>query len=425
MALVEQGQCKINSLNKQGLGVGQTEKGKVLLPYTLPGEVVSFDRHAYRSASNCVLKEIIEPSKERATPPCPYFGACGGCLLQHLNVKDYYDFKYDGLKNMLFSEGIEAVIHPVITIPAGERRRANLEAIKKEDQIYLGFHRFHSKQIINIDACLALLPRLSHLLVPIKEVLHKILDNREKAHIFLTEASNGTDITITIQERATLTQAHRAYLEEFALKHSITRLIFRYRKRIDTIREIAKPHILFDGIEVEIDANSFLQSSFKSDEVLGNLVMKYFTNENLKGEHIVDLFCGRGTYTLPLSKYYNVDGFESDQPALTALENAAKKANRPISVTKQDLFESPVKTGELNKYNAAVINPPRAGGQAQIDQLKSSIVEKICYISCNPETFARDAKILLSGGYELVEITPVDQFYWSPHLEVVGFFKRN
>jgi 23S rRNA (uracil1939-C5)-methyltransferase len=427
MAITEHGKCKILSLNNQGLGVAQTDLGTALLPYTIPGEIVEFERHQYRRESNCVLKAIIEPSTARVQPVCKYFGVCGGCLLQHLNDENYYQFKYEAINQALKTVHIQTNINPIITIQAGMRRRANLEAIKKNDQIFLGFHRFRSHQIINIDECPALLPKLSNLLAPLKSALAQILENRQKAQIFLTEASNGTDITLTIQEQSLLNDQQRLILSDFATDHAITRFIFRYRKLLDIIQEIAQPYIIFDDIAVKIDAYGFLQSNFLSDKILADLVLDFFMPANCQKQDIavVDLFCGRGTYTIPLARHFKVDGFESDHAAISALGEAILNTDRQINLVKRDLFSLPLTAQELSSYNAVVINPPRAGAETQCHQLKTSTIDKICYISCNPETFARDAQILCSGNYQLNEVTPVDQFYWSPHLEVVGFFQRN
>ncbi len=424
MTIIEEGLCKIQSINDEGLGVGKTSLGSVELPYSLPGELVSFERHKYRRATNCVLKEIVEYSEHRTKPPCKYFGACGGCLLQHMDGPTYYDFKYNVILKSLTQNNITTKINPIITVPPSNRRRANLEAIKKDGQVFLGFHRFHSHQIINIDSCLALIPELSNLLMPFKEALNKILDNRQKAQIFVTKAYNGIDFTITIQEQKILSAYQREILSSFAEDHNITRFTFRHRRSVDIIREIAKPFVLFDNIEVEIDAYCFLQSSSLSDDILSKLVLNFF-KENADNARIADLFCGRGTYSLPLSGYFKVDGFESDKLAVAALLTAAQRAGREINLELRDLFNAPLTKLELDNYSYLVVNPPRAGAENQCHNLAQANIKKICYVSCNPKTFARDAKILMSGNYELTGVTPVNQFYWSPHLEIVGFFKGN
>jgi len=453
MTIIEEGECRIQYLNHKGIGIGATPLGEVALPYTMEGELVRFERHSYRGKANCILKEIIEASPERQKPDCQYFGACGGCLLQHLPTNTYNALKYNSVLDALSSQNVETIINPIITVPPSNRRRANLEVLKKNDQIYLGFHRFRSHQIINIDQCPALLPQLSNLIVPIKQVFDQILEHRQKAQIFITNCDNGVDITITIQEQTTLKPEQRKILSEFAKKYEITRLLFRYRKSLDIIQEIAQPYITFGDIPVEIDAYSFLQSSSLSDQILQDLILKYLVNNNahhpklspekrgalgkfneatpslldqaLSDAHVVDLFCGRGTYTIPLSKYFKVDGFEFDQPSLDAISRAILNKNRPIKLEKRDLFTIPLSSAELNQYNFCTINPPRAGAKAQCLELAKSNIAKIVYVSCNSQSFALDAKILCEASYKLVEVTLLDQFYWSPHIELIGFFQSN
>jgi 23S rRNA (uracil1939-C5)-methyltransferase len=422
MALVEEGECKIVKLSSQGLGVGKTEQGAVELPYVLPGDTASFERHAYRGKSNTILRGVKEGEAARVTPPCKYFGKCGGCLLQHLTIQDYTMFKLEIAKSALSSRNLLTNLAPLITIQSGNRRRANMEAIKKSGEIFFGFHRFHSHQIINIDECIALAPDLSNIILPFKIILCEIMEDKQKLQMFITHASNGIDISIEIQNHVSLNPQQREKLLDFAQKYNITRLSFRYRKTLDVIYEQAKPYILFDNIPVEVDAYCFLQSSHESDKILSDLVLNYL--KPTKNSYGVDLFCGRGTYTLPLSQHVKMDGFESDKKALAALGKASQENKREISLHMKDLFMNPVSREELAKYDLCVINPPRAGAEAQSHELAKSKIERICYISCNPETFARDAEILIAGGYVLKEVTPVDQFYWSPHLEVVGYFVR-
>lgn len=422
--IVERAHCKITALNRDGLGVGYTEQGTVTLPYTLPGEGVAFERHKYRHQSNCILTEITEPSPMRATPPCPYFGTCGGCLLQHLNPATYRNFKINLITQALSAQQIYTTINDLIIVPNGHRRRGSFEVVKKNNQIFLGFRRFGSHQIINIDACLVLEPTLSSLLIPLKTMLFQVLESNQKVNIFLLAAANGIDM---IMERrgdcSSLTSDQESLLIAFAKDHGIIRLSIKEDGRFKTILETEKPYVTFEGDHVAAQAGDFLQASALSDQILTDLVLKYMGSIEPSSLGI-DLFCGRGTFTLPLSKQCKMEGADSDHKALQGLDEAAEKNNRPITVAPRNLYQQPLLSQELSKYAFAVMNPPRAGAQAQVQQLASSAIPKVCYVSCNPETFARDARLLEQGGYILKNVTPVDQFYWTPHLEVVGFFER-
>lgn len=426
MALIEQGVCKIEKLNISGLGEGKTEQGPVRLPYVLPGDVAEFERHSYRGKTDTILKRIIEANASRKDAVCEYFGACGGCLLQHMHDEEYAKFKLRMIEEPLAREKLETKLLPLVTVPFGQRRRANLEGVKKNGQVYLGFHRFQSHQIINIAHCPALLPELSALIAPLKETLEIVMEDREKFVMFVTKAASGIDIGVEIHNRVSLEENKRVALKDFAIKNNIARLTFRHRKKLDMIHGSGPAYVIFGGVEVEIDSHCFLQSSDLSDIVLSDLVVGYLcSGEKASEEKVLDLFCGRGTYTIPLSKNFaSVYGFECDAKALKALGQAALKSNLLINLAQRDLFTYPLEREELGDYKKCIINPPRAGAEAQIRSIAQSNLESICYVSCSPETFVRDAKILASGGYKLTEVTPFDQFYYSPHLEVVGHFVR-
>ncbi len=414
MALIEEGTCLIDFINKHGLGCGKSHLGLVEVPYTIPGEVISFERHKYRSQSNCLLKTIEKQSAHRITPECKYFGRCGGCSLQHIDTETYNNFKYGLVKNALPDE---VIVKPIITINKGNRRRVNLSAVKRDEQLFLGFYRFHSHQIVDIDSCPVVMKPISNILIPLKDTLTLILKHRQKAAIFLTNASNGIDMLLEVKD--CIEPGSEQELKSFAMKNGIIRLQLYSPKKSILIFESESPYIILGNEKVAIDAKCFIQASFSSDQILAELVEQYLPTE--KGE-LIDLFCGRGTFSLPLSKRFSVYGFDSDTSSLKALEEAAKG---DIVLHERDLFTNPLNVDELRPYLFAVINPPRAGALAQVEVLSNSDCKRIVYVSCNPETFARDAKVLEKGGYKLLEATPVDQFYWSPHVEVVGVFAKN
>lgn len=422
MAIIEEGECKIDYLNTKGLGVSL--KHHLSLPYTLPGETVQFEKHKYRHQSKAILKGIVTPSPSRVEAPCKYFGICGGCSLQHLNEADYRNFKYNLIAGALAENNLATQIEEVVILRAGQRRRVNLEVIKKEENTFLGFHRFQSHQIINIDACFAMDAELSDLLLKLRTMFSELLEPYQKAQIFLTKASNGIDLTIRPHRPMLLTDKRLDILREFAKLEGIIRLCLQNSKTSKFVQETATPYIILDKeVEVEIDAHGFLQSSFLSDQILQELVLSYFP-EGQGVEQAVDLFCGRGTYTCALSRKCRVDGFESDSASLQALSKAAGQYRLNIQTYKRDLFNNPLTTEELNQYQFAVINPPRSGANTQCENLANSRVERIVYVSCSPETFAADAARLCDRGYSLKKVVPLDQFYWSHHLEVIGFFKR-
>lgn len=438
MSIIETGSCRIEKIDNKGLGVGISPKGPVLLPFTLPGEIVNFERHKYRSSSNCLLTSIISPSKHRVLAQCKYFSICGGCRLQHLSPELYNDYKQKLLQDVLESAKINITPEPIIIIPAGNRRRMTLHAIKKQDQIYMGFYRFHSHQIVNIDSCPLVTTELSALLLPLKDLLKHLLEDKEKAEISLIHADNGIDLIVEIQKEIDVQEKERERIKELSLPTLTKYGVIRFTlKAIDEecIFEIALPHVIFDGAKIAIEADAFLQSSTLSDKILSELALGLCNappadnvgnflpqTEIAIKKRVIDLFCGRGTITLPLSCYYDVTGVEIDEKALIALRKGAAEAKREVRLIQRDLWNKPLLAKDLKNYDIAVINPPRIGASPQCQELAKSNLKKIIYISCNPESFAKDAKILIKSGYKIVSVTPVDQFYWSHHLELVACF---
>lgn len=425
MTLIEHGKCKIEQLTDQGIGVSRNQNGKIELPYVLPGEIVEFERHKYRGKTDFILKGIIYESPARIVPVCQYFSACGGCSLQHMRTDEYVKFKTSLIENLLVEHQITTRVKPLIAIPFGVRRRANLKVLKKNDQVYLGFNRARSHQIINIDECPAILKNMANLLKPLKQLCLQIFENHQKAEIYLSQAANGTHILFNTKDCIILTDAQNQELKDFAIDNEVIQITFESERSKKIIYQSKSPHVEFDGKQVAIEADSFLQTASQSDIIFKDLILEFFASVDKPPTAIIaDLFCGRGTFTIPLTKYFSVDGFESEPTAIAALSDSIKTYNLPATVHNRDLFANPLSSEELDKFSYAVINPPRVGAKAQVEELAKSSVEKIAYISCNPQSFVKDAEILIRGGYELLEVTPVDQFPMTAHLEIVATFLR-
>lgn len=421
------GACKIEKLTTQGVGKGTSEHGSIFVPFVLPGETIEYERfmkhpNSKREQPKFFLKGIQSTSSNRKDPVCAHFTQCGGCLLQHLNDGLYDNFKRSLVVEPFIENQLDTnCIQDVMVLPAGERRRANFEAVKKTDQVFLGFHRWRSHQIINLQECHTVDPKIAALFEPLRQLFWDIMIPYQKATVYLTVTAVGVDISMDIH-RDSLQPDSLPQLETFAKDQNLVRLIVRENRKRITVHEREKPYVLFDGVKVDIEPSSFLQASDRADQILTDLVMNQLPATSHK---IVDLFCGRGTFTFPLSRNANVDGYECDIPALTALQTAADREQRTIKTFKRNLFDDPLTAAELNQYDVAVIDPPRAGALSQVQHLAESKIPLIAYISCGPESFARDAKILTKkGGYALEKVTPVDQFTWAPHLEVVGIFRR-
>jgi 23S rRNA (uracil1939-C5)-methyltransferase len=378
MALIKQGICKIKSLNEDGLGL--CDDKDLRLPYVLPGEEVEFEIHEYRGKKNSILRNIIKASDKRKNPDCKYFTSCGGCLLQHMNEESYIEFKISMLKNLIDKKFHHIISDPIIIGP-NVRRRCVFGVLKKDGQIFLGFHRFHSHQIVNIDACPLLLPEISDFIPILKEELSQKLPEKFKSELSIVKTIEGISWYINSE-----------------------------------IHNWPKSHILIDNVPVEISETSFLQASGLADLILQNLVMEELTDNQKLG---IDLFCGRGTFTIPLSRKFKMTGLDIESQGIEALNNASKKYGLNIQAMARDLFFEPIPSTQLKKFEFAVINPPRAGAPAQIREIGKSGIKKVIYVSCNPKTFASDFDILKKFGYQITKITPVDQFHWSSHFEIV------
>lgn len=420
------GTCRIQSLNEKGLGIGESEHGEIQLPFTLPGETVHYERfmkhpNSKREKPKFFLKGLEDESSNRQEAVCKHFTQCGGCMLQHLNAPTYAKFKKSIAEKTFISESLDTnCINEPIFLPAGERRRANFEIVKKNEQVFLGFHRWRSHQIINLEECHTVCSSISSLFEPIRQLCLDVMQAYQKATVYITETAVGIDMIMFIHKEHLVEEGHNK-LHDFAQEHKLARLIVKEGKRYTTILETEKPYVVIDDTPVKVEAMCFLQASNRADKVLTDLVLNALPKSTHK---IADLFCGRGTFTLPLSKVAPVDGYECDQPALNALNEAIEVSKRPITANMRNLFESPLTPQELNQYDVVMLDPPRAGAEAQVEQLAQSNVPKVIYVSCGPESFARDAKRLIEAGYHLEHVTPVDQFIWSPHLELVGIFSK-
>ena len=432
MAITECDVCTIIALKPSGFGIGisnnTSDSSKVVeIPYTAPDEVIKFKTHFNKNQLYFTISKILKASKYRVSPPCKYFTVCGGCSLQHLEMNYYQRFKLDALQQIFTKYDISCKISPIRSIGASKRRRAILEAVKKQDQLFLGFKKFHSHQIVNIDGCLLLLPELSDLINKLKLVLKELLVDKEKCKILITKADNGIDLIIETKKPNSLSLSTEATLKDFAINNKIIRFTIINNGKWSLVYFLEKPYILFGNTAVTIDNHSFLQVSKETDIILAeyiDLIFSKLKTINNKELQIADLFCGRGTLTIPASKFGNVDGFEAEISAVKALTAAVNNSKLKAQIYQRDLFKKPLEWDELNKYDAVIINPPRAGAEEQANLLATSTVKTIIYLSCNPKSFVQDTNIITRNKrYKLEEVNPIDQFQWSCHIELLGVFK--
>ena len=358
---------------------------------------------------------------------CPYQNTCGGCSLRCLEPETYYETKTKALQNILARiQQNNVICRPLIHIPDGKRRRAELTFTYKKGKLLFGFHAEKTHDIVDIFSCPALEPSLNVLLSDVrkflielcqiktsKKIKNKIITNNiQNGDIFLTAAENGTDILIE-----TDTQVIRV-----ALKRQQT-------KNTEIILEKASPFISIASYPIRIPCGTFLQASKEGETALIKTVLQYVGD--FQG-NIVDLFCGLGTFSYPLAENVKnkIAAFDSSGESLEYFQkNINALTIHNITINQRNLFKYPLDTTELKNTDVLIFDPPRAGASTQVQKIVAMNFkdkpQKIVAVSCNPHTFINDANRLISGDYKLKEITPVDQFVYTNHLELVALFEKN
>lgn len=408
----------ITEFGAEGDGVGYVSDEKIFVPFTAPGDNVIVEIERVKKRIYVHLKEILQASPLREKAPCQHFGICGGCRLQHLNNQTYEMFKSDHVKRHLDFFGVHDYIRePIQRVPPKVRRRITLQYRKRSDVMTLGFAVRGTHRLIDVKECHLVLPTIERFIPVLREFLNQWL-NSGSGHVNILATAVGLDVDIHNGQIKRLDLTDHERLTQFAHENNLARISYKNR----VIVEYRTPVLSFGGIPVAVSAQGFLQASDTADQLLQQAVEKFLPE---KRDRIADLFCGRGTFTLHLQKWGRVDGYELDGPALQALAVTVKNYNLPVQTHARNLFDNPLMAAELSVYDVVVIDPPRAGALQQCQQLAAAQVSTIIYISCNPASFARDAKILQEGGYSVQFITPIDQFLWSEHLELVGQFIKN
>ena len=348
---------------------------------------------------------------------CAHFGTCGGCTLQNQSPDDYRAGKRQSVIAALEKVGLGAVpVAEPVMAPLYSRRRAVLKIEKTKGVVEVGFHARASHAIADMRECLVLTPALLTLTQTLRDALAPILHDGEKAELHATDSNTGLDLSFRCERK--LTPALTTALAKAFAAKGIARLLFND----DMVMEEAAPAVTFDGARVLLPPQAFLQATREGEAALQSHVL-----ELTKGaKNIADLFAGLGTFTLALARKARVHAVEQDAGLLRALAAAARDASglKPITTERRDLFKLPLTALELKAFDAVVLDPPRAGAQAQIRALAASKVPRIAYVSCDAASFARDAAILAGAGFKPGLVTPIDQFLYSGHIELVAGFAR-
>jgi 23S rRNA (uracil1939-C5)-methyltransferase len=386
------------------------------VPYTLAGETVEVEA-LEGNADRRKLLRVIEPSPERIDPFCPHFTVCGGCAIQHWRDDAYRAWKRSIVVDTLKQAGIACEVGAIEDAHGKGRRRIVVHARKSQRGILrVGFAAAGSREIVPIDRCPILSPELDGALLAAEAIAETLAAAGKPLDIQFTATANGLDVDVRgsggLDARAT------AALAKLATQHRLARLT----RHGEIVAQLKAPVVTIGPAQVTLPPGSFLQATAAGEDVLASHVVSLAG----KAKRIADLFCGVGPFALRLAQSARVDAYDSEAGAIDALRRASQmtKGLKPLKAEARDLFRRPLLSLELNECDAVVFDPPRQGALAQAQQLAKSRVPLVIAVSCNAATFARDATILIEAGYKIGQLTPVDQFRHTPHVELVAEFRR-
>jgi 23S rRNA (uracil1939-C5)-methyltransferase len=407
----------IDHVGHFGDGVALVDGQNVYVPYTLGGETVEVAPVPGHHPDRRRLLQVERASRERVTPFCPHFGVCGGCAIQHWQAERYRAWKRDLVVETLAQAKLACEVAPLLDAHGLGRRRITLHArIGTHDVLKVGFAAANSHDIIPVDHCPILDPGLSGALDAAWAIAEPLISTGKPLDIQMSATDSGLDVDV--RGSGPLPAAMIATLSRVAEQHRLARLT----RHGELVLMRTPPTIAIGGAQVTLPPGSFLQATVAGEQALAALVIGHCQ----RAKHIADLFCGVGPFALRLAAQSRIAAFDSDAGAITALQKAAASSSglKPVKAEARDLFRRPLMPQELRDYDCVVFDPPRQGAQAQVIQLAASKIPVVIAVSCNIATFARDARILVDGGYRIAGVTPVDQFRHTPHVELVARFNR-
>lgn len=400
----------IDRLGHLGDGIAMGADGPIFVPGLLPGEEVEGDLQGNQLNDF----RIITPSANRVRPPCVHAKTCGGCMMQHASDAFVADWKVGIVTGALAGQGLTARFLPIQTSPPKSRRRATIAARRTKNGALMGFHARASDMLVSVPNCQLLHPDLIATF-PGLEALVKLGGSRSGEVSFtVTKSLSGADVMVTGGKP--LDPELQLELARVTETHRFARLTWNG----ESVALRAAPMQRFGRALVAPPPGAFLQATAEGEAALLQAIM----NAIGPAKKIVDLFAGIGTFTLPLAEGSEVHAVESESQMIAALDKAARAADglKRITTEVRDLFRRPLEADEFKGVDAVVIDPPRAGAEAQTAALSRAQVPVIAFVSCNPVTFARDARVLVAAGYTLDWVQVVDQFRWSAHVELVARF---
>ncbi|MGL5114583.1 MAG: class I SAM-dependent RNA methyltransferase [Beijerinckiaceae bacterium] len=398
----------VDHLSATGDGVARGEDGATFVRGALPGETVRLE--------NGHLIEILAGSEARAEPFCPAYGRCGGCATQHMSLALYADWKTDMVRRALAKAGFQAPVAPTRIAHGAGRRRAIIHVRFRNGRAEAGFMAAGTHRLEVLQTCPVLEPALANAF-PVSEAVSQPLSGRDKPlDIQITTTDAGLDVDI--RGHGKCEPAERLVLTRVAEKLDLARLSVHR----DIIVERRQPKIRAGGAEIILPPRAFLQATTEAEETLAELAIAGLG----KAKHVADLFCGVGPFALRIAESRKVLAIDGDADAVNALSRAARNRPglKPLVAETRDLFRRPLLPMDLDLLDAVVMDPPRAGAEAQVKQIAASRLKTVVSVSCDIQSFIRDGLILNDAGFRLEGVTPVDQFAWSRHIELVGVFRR-
>lgn len=405
----------VDELGPLADGIGFSKQGKVYLDRVVPGDEVEANlKKDKKGVLRGQVTNLIKASSFRQDPSCPHYDLCGNCSLQHVNTHFYQAWKQEKVKMAFSNFGLKPQEWlPSIFLKGNNRRRVTFSLTKVRGQVFFGYYQRRSQNITEIDQCDVITPDILELKRFLKAILSPLLKEKQVVDIFLQKVGSALDVVFS-----GLDSLPANIIDQLCDLEGVKRISLKSSKGIQVVSRNKSLSMRFGELSVALPPAAFLQPTEEGEQTLVSSILKALP----PGQLFADLFCGVGTFTGPLLEKGAVHGFEENPHAVRALSQAGK--SKPLKVFQKDLFAHPLKVEELNRYDAIIFDPPRAGCSEQAKLMARSLCSHLIGISCNPATFARDASYLVKGGYRLKSLQVIDQFLWSHHVEVIGVFSR-
>jgi 23S rRNA (uracil1939-C5)-methyltransferase len=410
----------IREIGVRGDGIAEHNGQRYYVPFTLPGETVEAEPRDRRGEGIAAdLVEVLAPSRHREAPPCAHFKVCGGCALQHWRRDAYTAWKVELIARALAQRGVDTPpFEPPLVGAPGERRRADFVLRRQGRRVLAGFHERMSARIVDVGLCVVVRSELSALLEPLRTALVSVLPDASAADVVVNETDSGLDVLLRPHKRLDLSLERREALVALAERADLARLSWGDRASAEPVVVRRPPLLVFGDARIEPPPGAFLQTTRRAEQAMRTAVVEWAGDAS----RLADLFAGVGA--LSLGGAGKVSLLENDRAAVAAVEAAARRSGGKVTVERRDLFRNPLMVRELDRFDAVVLDPPRAGAAAQAGELAGAKVPRVVYASCDPASFARDARTLQDGGYRLEKLLPIDQFLWSAHVELIALFAR-